>query len=62
MLANWVIDAVQCVLFTGDTSVVVKVFDRKLPLDISDEQIFPIATKHMILFLSVNCVDTDLFT
>lgn len=50
MLANWVIDAVQCVLFTGDTSVVVKFFDRKLPLDISDEQIFPIATKNMIFF------------
>lgn len=45
MLANWVIDSVHCVLFIGDTSVVVKFFDCNLPLDISDEQIFPIATK-----------------
>lgn len=52
MLANWVIEAVQCVLFTGDTSVVVKFFDHKLPLDISAEQIFPIATKNMF-FLSL---------
>lgn len=48
MLANWVIDAVHGVLFTGDKPVVVKFIDNKLPLDISDKQIFPIATKNMI--------------